>query len=232
MTYTDHSEPLNDLAGVLQKHFNALSKEEAKRRADELLSVKSLSGALQKLDGSNVPPQRDLENIRKAAKAMASVYKHLSEVGWHGQETFSAVLEPFLEKSDYSFFVNSGARSLAKDALLERVQNLRDGLDDAVKRVNLDGPSVMTAFGQGAEFDEFRKTKIPKTQARFFTRKCAEFYFELTGEDPEVWTRRELNEAYGPFYDLIKDIFGACKIKASPEGFAREVCKEFSQKKT
>lgn len=229
----DSDRRLGKLSDVLQNHFSSLSQIEARACADDLLRSMSVSGALENLDRANLSPHDDQKNIEIAAKALAKAQKHLSLVGWHGQKTFVPVLGPFLDEADFLFLANSGARHLAREALLDRVGKLADGLANAVARVDLDGAPVTTAFGVGPEFEKFRTAKPKKSQARFFALECAKVYYGLAGEKPTVRTDAYSsgNAAYGPFLDLVADAFRAVGIGASAETWARQAAKDFSSKK-
>lgn len=227
-------ERSSKLATVLSEHLglDALSSQQ---EADKLLRNAETGASLESLYQSNSTPVADQENMRKAARALTRAVNHIEKVGWHGQKTFTAVLEPFLSNRDYSYLVNSRARRVAKDQLLFRLKSLADGLDKASGEVDLQGKSVMTAFGDEPENKKFKSTKPRKIVAEYFARDCANLYFESTQLRPTVSNKAiphsqgSMNTAYGPFFDFVKDAFEAAGVDGSAEAWARNAAKEFAR---
>jgi hypothetical protein len=73
-------------------------------------------------------------------------------------------------------------------------------------------------------------TKPCKDVARYVANLLAQDFKDLTGKDPTLSTRRlrgsDKYEKYGPFLDLVTEIFAILHIDASPETFARKAAEK------
>ncbi|MGF6879042.1 hypothetical protein [Paraburkholderia sp. MM5477-R1] len=76
--------------------------------------------------------------------------------------------------------------------------------------------------------------RLPNNLARGVVAILAHDYATLTGRRPTVGTRDDGHQAkpYGPFYDLVTDIFQALEIDASAESSARAAALAFKEEKS
>jgi hypothetical protein len=72
-------------------------------------------------------------------------------------------------------------------------------------------------------------SKPRKTQERKIARVVAQHYHGLTGEQPAVRTKDGV--AYGPFLDLLSEVFEILEVAASSEDQARGVAREWRASK-
>lgn len=220
------------LIKVLCNHFEQIDKPEEIARG--LLSDLSTGQALESLEGSDKPPQKDVENIDRAAKALSKAREALSQVGFHGSRNIGQSFEDAPPEMWQSGFGFARISLNTREILTEHLRQVEVALATASDGVDLDGQSANTAFGQGPAYEKFSGVgKQRKTAAYLFACELAQVYFAQTRKEPSVSTKYSAygNPAYGAFLDLVKDVFAAIEIDASPERWARIARKDFSPKK-
>jgi hypothetical protein len=62
----------------------------------------------------------------------------------------------------------------------------------------------------------------PRRQAKKIASSVATHYFRITGKFPTVITPSDGGKAYGPFLDLLSEVFRLLNVKASAESQAKE----------
>lgn len=234
MNFNEAEAQKKRLADELCHLFPELSNSEAMGHANHLQRERSIALALQHIENSNNKPETDLKHLLKAAKAMAVAKKSIEELGWYGQENLAHVVAPLLEQTDARFLMNSGARQLSKEALLEKVGLLAEGLREAAAAVNPDAKGVMTAFGEEPEYEGFRESKHKKVAAELLAGECAQLFYKIAGSKPTVankqvtvgYTRGQ--KAYGPFLHMVTVVFNVLGEDGSPETWAKKAVKNFS----
>ena len=125
------------------------------------------------------------------------------------QAAFEAMNSPTIYALVQSGFDYSAAEKL--------IIMMRDAVDKAPK----------TIAGMKKAHPEFTSSRTgrPKSSIPFHIAKIlAGEYFRATGKPPTVATNAHErgHPAYGPFLDLVRTVFKALKIKASPESMARD----------
>jgi hypothetical protein len=125
------------------------------------------------------------------------------------------------------------------EGLIEAIDALHKPAIDALA-YRLTGPAGLTtrlriliAQASCAEVpDDLRAKKGAgvKVQARRIANTTAEHYYRLTGNNPTVIVNPDTNKAYGPFLDLLKEIFDVLGITASAESQAAAAAAGFKVK--
>lgn len=225
----DRADRSTLLVAAIKRLSNSISDDDALAHAEALERCYSLASSLQSVERMDREPQKDIDDIRKAARSLASAAKQLERVGWHGSKTFPQVLKCFFPNTDAEFIAPT-ANSLAQKELVESLNVMSDILNSAAVSVNPDALSVKSAFGAGQWFETVNKNKPTETAAMLFAADCAKVFHAVTGSMPVVNTNpHELgNPAYCPFLDFVTLAFSAVGTKASPQVWAKKAGKEFS----
>lgn len=232
MDYNKHDELKAELAEVLRKHFRGTN--DAEDNARELLSDLSIAIAMQKMENQDKPPEKDIQNLDEAAKAIGKAASALKLVGQHGSADMVEILHRIFPERWDDGFGRPGSMRYARDHLIEHIEIVQAELEVARDSVDPLGASFNTVFGEGEEFEKFSGLGKQKNSAAYhFASELAQVYYLKTGEKPTVNTNPHVkgNPAYGPFLDLVTDSFKAVGISAKPERCARLACKDFSPPK-
>lgn len=223
------------LIEVLKKHLVGMTDEDLHLASSSALAGLSAAIALEELEKSDRPPQKDVDDLKKASALINKAAEKLSSIGYHGNKEMKRILETSFADAEAGigtfFYETSGPRE--KRLLIGHLCSISSALQGAADEVNLQGMSLNTAFGEGPEYESFGSlTKPRKIAAERLARSLAATWLENSGRPPTVSTDPYSNrsEAYGPFLDLVSDAFDALKIDASAERFAREACKDFSSR--
>lgn len=80
--------------------------------------------------------------------------------------------------------------------------------------------------------EEQGKGRLPNNLAKSLGSVLAFDYHSLTGHRPIVSTRNNgvQDVPYGPFFDLVSEVFTILDVQAKPEHIAREAVKEFKER--
>jgi hypothetical protein len=98
-------------------------------------------------------------------------------------------------------------------------QSLRK-ISEAARAADLTGVSEQASKG-----------RPPKVGPNVLTEFLASCYKSLTGKAPTVVTDWDTGKAYGPFLQLVSDVFMALEVKANPEDAARKVVRKKEKKR-
>lgn len=74
------------------------------------------------------------------------------------------------------------------------------------------------------------KGRPPNAGAAAIATLALGAYRDLTGKIPTLPTDPQTGLRYGPFLNLVTDLFSILKVTANPEAAARKVCGEFKEK--
>jgi hypothetical protein len=225
----DQKQRKASLVAAIKGISNSISDDDAQNHAEALDRCYSLASSLQSVERMDREPQKDIDDIKRAARSMAAAANQLERVGWHGSKTFSQVLKCFFPNTDAEF-VAPTANSLAQKELVESLIVMSDILNSAASSINPDALSVNSAFGDGPEFETVYKGKPTESAAMLFAADCAKVFHAISGSMPVVNTNphERGNPAYGPFLDFVTLAFDAVGANASPQVWAKKAGKEFS----
>ncbi|WP_294613055.1 hypothetical protein [uncultured Roseovarius sp.] len=232
MDYGKHDRLRTNLVEMLPKHFEGIKDGEGVAR--ELLSHLSVSAAMEEMESNDKPPNKDFENLDKAARYIERASSSLRRVGLHGSVGMVEILQRVFPEMSRHGFGSAGSMQTARGILVDHLEKIQAELEKARDSIDLAGRSFNTAFGEGDEFEEFSGVgKQKKSTARFFALELAYVYYAESGKIPVVNTNPydRGNPAYGAFFSFVSDAFEAVEISASPEFWARQACKDFSPKK-
>lgn len=229
MDFDERDKLEANLVEVLHKHFQGIN--DAKETADELCSHLSVVFAIQDMESQDRPPEKDIENLDKAAAAIDKSVSALRLVGRHGCADMGESLQRIFSERWSNGFGLPGSSGYARDHLIEHLEKIHDELLAARDGVDANGASFNTALGEGEAFEKFSGIgKQRNSAAQLFADELAKAFYDKTGKEPKVNTNPYVNgnPAYGAFLDFVSDAFHAANISAKPEYYARKACKDFS----
>jgi hypothetical protein len=92
---------------------------------------------------------------------------------------------------------------------------------------------ILIATASSADIPELPATagrgRRVNTQARRIALEVATHFYGLTGKMPTIRTRADTGVAYGPFLQLLKEIFAALEMRAGAENHARWAVKAMEE---
>ncbi|MEL6286640.1 MAG: hypothetical protein AAFQ18_10555 [Pseudomonadota bacterium] len=221
----DWTKSIPKLKETLPRHFPKLSPEHIAEFADRIYNGSSSVEDLQILKRSDKKPEKDIENLKSAAKNLRLAAGKIDSVGLHGSTSFPEMVRDLKGVNDRVGWYPVMSAIDARAYLADHLKWLGDQLDNSAAGVAPTAPSVLVALG-GDPDPGSRRGRPEETQARWTTWELYGAYLGLNGERPSVSTDWMTNTAYGPFLDLVTDVFACMDIEASPETWARTICQE------
>ncbi len=215
------------LRNVLAKHFPDTSAEQIEGFAEEIYDNSSPARFLQWMERNDLEPSTDIENVRAASKLLRDAAGKIEKLGWHGGQSVRHYAGKLWGQENQI----SSMPVLSDEALIKvlagKLTQMSDDLAGCADTIDPNAASSMTALGND-ESSGRPRGKPPETHAHFTARAVYAVFEKITGKKPSVTTNPYLygNPASGPFLEFVKDVFETLEIKASPETWARKVCKE------
>ena len=215
------------LREVLLNHFPEVPAEQIEHFADKIYNGSSPALSLQWMERNDNEPAVDIENLLKASKKVRDAAGKIEGLGWHGGEAVQDYSRKLWAQENQ---INSTPALSNEDAiavLADILTQMADKLSECARTIDLNAPSVMSAFGIDEPAGR-RRGRPAATHAYFTAREVYRVYKKITGKIPSVTTNPHAdgNPASGPFLELVQDVFGALKLEESSETWARAVCKE------
>ncbi|QFT60468.1 hypothetical protein FIU94_16685 [Sulfitobacter sp. THAF37] len=212
---------------ALSKHFPDVDVKSVEEWADDIYEHASAANSMERLERSDKRPINDSEQLDAAAKNLRIAAKKLEGLGWHGGKSLTIISREVRQMNeDLPGLPLMGALD-SGPFLAGFLQALAERLTKCAEDIHPNAAPVMSALDENAK----RNTGVgarQKTGAHFTSRKAYDAFRILAGKTPSVATTD--GKAYGPFLDFLKDIFDCLSIDASPETWAREVCREKCEK--
>lgn len=220
-----------ELLGALTKRFPEAALGDLGQAVDNLFRAMQKGQVIEKLSLSSVRPETDQQNILDAVKGLRRAEKALGKVGIHGGQAINAVASS-LTDSDLPCGIQADLPySKSGPKVAEYIGHLADSLEDSAKSVDLSAEHFWAA-----DEDDYSSGRPKKVQADQVAKECGVLYRQFAGAAPTVSNRavvdghRTANEAYGPFLDMIDDVFKVLEISASSEVYAKSAVRDFSSK--
>ncbi len=149
-------------------------------------------------------------------------------------------LERHLQQPEPDFAESTSQITRLKSALTELSAALEAIHPRAFSAIDLETEDALRDVGRNAsrkyrqsrdegppkdvsERDRMSRVRKRTGRARAATKTTAEIFRELTGRTPTIITPPSGGKAYGPFLELLADVFYILEINASPESQARDV---------
>jgi hypothetical protein len=179
---------------------------------DTLMCFHASSG-MQEVERKKKSREADLARVVKAANNLRLASKHLENVGlWGGQVLSKHALKAWPESTE---MLNADLFSsiLAPKCISEQIAAIRSVIDEATSELE----------GQNSEPDAPKKRgRKPEDAARIIALRCGRLFWVVTGEKPRVpkLGSEDGTPRYGPFLNLVTEIFLALSITASPQTWA------------
>ncbi len=189
----------------------------------------AIEARLRQLDYSPDAPEFAVE--KWASKIQLSCLRRLNEARPFAREVSGkSARDEIAEYQDLCFRLHQHVFSMSKtaiDALKANKGKLADPLNIGWQMLDHSRLSV-------AAYNSIDPLKRPKGgaprlhYAPAVASAVAGAYWEITGKRPTVSVNPVTYGAYGPFLELLTDIFGVLSIEASPESQAKAAAKAFS----
>ena len=179
------------------------------------------------MERNDLEPLTDIENVSAASKLLRDAAGKIEKLGWHGGESVQQYSRKLWGQENQISSTPALSNEDAIAVLAGILNKMSDELAGCADTIDPNAASLMTAFGIDAPSGR-PSGKPAATHARFTARAVYAVFEKITGKKPSVTTNPYTygSPASGPFLELVKDVFEALSIEASPEVWARAVCKE------
>ena len=211
-------QPLEAVRKVLLRHFPEADRQQIGECAHGVVDGFANASSLQRIERSNVPPSKDISDLRMAARHLSMAYNLLSRVGWHGGIELRPIAEQRLGEGRGRRLTPIVSALDAAELIGRDLDELRACLEEAAERVDPNAAPVFDYLGYG-----FKSGRAAETAALFTAFECANAFHVLSGMRPTRRTNWKNGRTYGPFLDLVRDMFKALGIEeAHVEHAARQ----------
>jgi len=219
----NHSLPA--LRKALSQRFPEADPDTIDEWADEIYSACSAAATLEGMEHGDKPASRDINDLEAAAKNLRLAASKLEKLGWHGS-TSLLEFSKALKKVDVGFAGEPLMDALeASGYAAQHLSRLANRIEDCASEIDRSAGSVLEAFGGKAKRSSGRGART-KTEAYFTAREAYDAFAALAQKAPSVTTKTNDNTASGPFFDFVCEVFDFLSVDASPETWARLVCRE------
>lgn len=204
------------LLDLLLHHFPGAPRNELEIIANDLDFVIDFAQAQQETERGETSTSNDLKAIRQAAENLKKAAEHIQEVGLTGAD----ILQEIVLELENVPHIEDTALLLPKQEAVKtvsgRIKAIAASLEAAAERAEQDS----------AEPTQSKRGRRQETAALLIAKKCYDIYKEITEKNPTISTDRKFNEKYGPFLELVRDVFTHCNLNASSVvTAAREACR-------
>lgn len=207
---------------ILRKHFPKATNEQIDFGAFCIVAENDAGQAVEILNKSIRSPAKDLASLQKIEGNLrrASVeFRKLGQLGCEELHEQAVKLDsPSANKgAQYSVGTFESGELLARHTA--KLADQVSAAASAVLRRSTE-TSEEPAIAEGIRAN---RQGVKKANALYVAEQIARVYFVLSGKEPSRRVDVSDNSEYGPFFELVRDVFNILEIDASPSVWVREI---------
>lgn len=214
------------ISKVIMEHTTKIDANDITEHANILIDAWQFGKSFEKIVSGDQPPERDQENLKKAAAKLLHARELLLLVGHHG----SVALEKQFQvnahdkyKQEYRSSENSYSEILANSLL-----PISDQIKEAAKMLHSSDRGLIAILSGSETNPPPQKGRKRKAIAHDITKICAEIFKAGTGDKISITHNATANKnvSGGKFHTFMTEIFKLLEINANVEHCIKELIKE------
>lgn len=215
-----------EVSKLIMKHTSKIEANNTTAYANAIIDAWQFGKSFEKIVSGDKPPEKDQENLEKAAAKLSQARELLLKVGHRGSialEEQSQINAHDKLKQEYRLSENSYSEILANSLL-----PIAHQIKEAAKMLNASDRGLIAVLSGSDTNPPPRKGRKQKTTAYYITRICADIFKAGTDfnisitHDPYTDT----NVAGGKFHTFLSEVFALLEIEANVEHYIKELLTE------
>ena len=218
------------LSKIIFNHTSKIKANAASEYANAIIDAWQTGKSIEKILSGDKPPEKDQENLKKAAAKLSQARELLLQIGHLGSvalEKQSQIAAHDKLKHKYRLTENSYSEILANS-----LSPIAHQIEEAAKKLNASDRGLVAVLSGSETNPPRKKGRKQKTTAHYIAKICADIF--KAGTDYNISITRDpladTNVSGGKFHNFLAEVFNFLEIEASAEHCIKELLKEEKKK--
>ena len=215
-----------EISKLIIKHTSKIEANDAVDHANTIIDAWQFGISFEKIVSGDKSPEKDQENLKKAAAKLLQAREYLLQVGQHGSvalEKQSLVNAHDKLKQEYRLGENSHSEILANS-----LSSISHQIQEAAKMLNASDRGLIAVLSRSETNPPPKKGRKQKTTAHYITKICASIFRAGTDHNISITydPHADKNVSGGKFHVFLREMFKLLEINANVEHCIKELLKE------
>lgn len=215
-----------EISKLIMQHISKIEAHDTAEYANAIIDAWQFGKSFEKIMSGDKPPEKDQENLKKAAAKLSQARGLLLQIGYHGSvalEKQSQINAHDKLRQEYRLSENSFSEILANS-----LAPISHQLEEAARMLNASDHGLIAVLS-GTEINPSpKKGRKPKTTAHHIAKICADIF--KAGTDYNISITHDpytdTDVAGGKFHAFLSEVFALLKIEANVEHYIKELLTE------
>ena len=215
-----------EISKIIMKHTSKFEANDTADHANTIIDAWQFGKSFEKIVSGDKPPEKDQENLKKAAAKLSQARELLLQVGHHGSialEKQSQINAHDKLKQEYRLSENSYSEILANS-----LSPISHQLEEAARMLNASDRGLIAVLSGTETNPSPKKGRKPKTTAHHIAKICADIFKAGTDYNISIThdPHTDTDVAGGKFHAFLSEVFALLKIEANVEHYIKELLTE------
>ena len=206
-----------EISKLIMQHTSKITASETTDYANAIIDAWQFGKSFEKIVSGDKPPEKDQENLEKAAAKLSQARELLLKVGHHGSialEKQSQINAHDKLKQEYRLSENSFSEILANSLL-----PIAHQIEEAAKMLNASDHGLIAVLSGSETNPPRNKGRKRKTTAHYIAKICADIFKAGTDNNISIThdPYTDTNVAGGKFHTFLSEVFALLEIEANVE---------------
>ena len=215
-----------EISKLIMKHTSKFEANDTADHANTIIDAWQFGKSFEKIVSGDKPPDKDQENLKKAAAKLLQARELLLQVGHHGSvalEKQSQVNANDKLRQEYRLTENSYSEILANS-----LSAMSHQIEEAAKMLNASDRGLIALLSGSETNTPPKRGRKQKTTAHYITKICATIF--RAGTDHKISITHDpyahTNVAGGKFHTFLSEVFVLLEVEANVEHCIKAVLTE------
>ena len=215
-----------EVSKLIIKHTSKIEAHNTTAYANAIIDAWQFGKSFEKIMSEDKPPEKDQENLKKAAAKLSQASELLLKIGHHGSialEKQSQINAHDKLRQEYRLSENSYSEILANS-----LSPIAHQIEEAAKMLNASDRGLIAVLSGSETNPPRKKGRKQKTTAHYITKICADIFKAGTDHNISIThdPYTDTNVAGGKFHTFVSEVFALLEVEANVEHYIKKLLTE------